>query len=71
MSDPRLLTLDETADLLKMSYEATRRMCAAGKLPAFKIGSRKGWRIEEGDFFRWLDAEKEKKRLEIILDGNG
>jgi len=38
-----VLKVDEVADLLRVSRATVQRWCAAGKLPAFKIGQQ--WRV--------------------------
>lgn len=40
---PTVLTPREVAELMGLSAESVRRMCASGTLPAFKVG--KSWRV--------------------------
>ncbi len=46
--------VDEVADILKVSKATVQRWCAAGKLPAFKIGQH--WRIS-GAMLRQVIAD--------------
>jgi len=45
-----VLTVEETANYLKVSEVTIRRWCADGKLPAFKIG--REWRINKSELDR-------------------
>jgi excisionase family DNA binding protein len=46
---PRYMTLQEFADILRVSYSTARRECEAGKVPgAIKMNSQ--WRIPETAF---------------------
>lgn len=49
-----LLTLQETADLLKLSEATTRRLIKAGDVRAIRIG--REWRIAVRDLEEFLDA---------------
>jgi len=47
------LTLQEAAELLKVSKKTAYRMVQAGRLPGFKVGS--AWRFRESDIDKWVD----------------
>lgn len=49
-----LLTLQETADLLKLSEATTRRLIKAGDVRAIRIG--REWRIAVRDLEEFLNA---------------
>ena len=48
----KVLTLRESASILKISTKTLHRMIQAGRIPAFKIGNQ--WRILESRFTEWL-----------------
>jgi excisionase family DNA binding protein len=51
-----LLTVDETADVLRVSAKTVRRRIAAGELPAVQLGpSGSPLRIPEDELLRWLN----------------
>lgn len=52
-----VLTVEEAADLLKVSKVTIRRWCADGKLPAFKIG--REWRINKLELEKLMGRSKE------------
>jgi excisionase family DNA binding protein len=51
-------TTDELADALGETSENISRRCAAGQIPATKVGNR--WRIAEDDFERWMQPNNVK-----------
>ena len=51
-----LLTVEEVAELLKLSIPTIQRKIRAGELPAIKIG--RFWRIPKKDFEKWLENKK-------------
>jgi excisionase family DNA binding protein len=53
----RLLTLQETAELLQMSQRTVNRMIQGNKLPAFKVGGQ--WRVRESQLTKWLQGLNE------------
>ena len=50
----RLLTLQETAELLRLSTRTVKHMVKSKKLSAFKVGSQ--WRINERHLTKWLEG---------------
>ena len=50
----RLLTLQETAELLQVSQRTVNRMIQDKKLPAFKVGGQ--WRVRESQLTKWLQG---------------
>ena len=48
----KLLTLEEVAEVLRVSTRSVNRYIEAGKLKASKIGV---WRIKQSDLDRFLD----------------
>ena len=53
----RLLTLQETAELLQVSQRTVNRMIQDKKLPAFKVGGQ--WRVRESQLTKWLQRLNE------------
>lgn len=51
-----LLTTADVAELLNAKEAWVRERCAAGDIPAFKIGTR--WRIDRGQFDSWLERQR-------------
>ena len=50
---PKLLTLDEVAERLRLSRRTIERMVAAELLPAVRVG-RRALRIDEREFQAWI-----------------
>lgn len=60
MSDriEKLLTIEEVADILRVSTRTIIRYIESGKLKASKIGV---WRIKESDVYLFLEETSNKK----------
>jgi len=60
MSDriDKLLTIEEVADILRVSTRTIVRYIESGKLKASKIGV---WRIKESDVYLFLEETSNKK----------
>ena len=54
--EERYYTLQEIADLLKVSYMTVYRWIHSGKLEAYQV--QKQYRIREADFDRFMQANK-------------
>ena len=50
-----LLTLKQTADLLRVSPHVVRVMIRRNELSAFKVGRQ--WRIRSSQIAKWIEAE--------------
>ena len=55
----KLLTLKETAQVLRVSERTMMRYLKSGKLKASKVGQ---WRIKEGDLEKFLKENSNEKR---------
>jgi excisionase family DNA binding protein len=55
-----LLTVQEVADMMKVSEKTVRRLIKRGNLAAYKIGARGQLRVNERDLERYLDARRVK-----------
>lgn len=55
----KFYTIEEIAELLKVSYLTVFRWIQAGKLSAYKVG--KGYRIEVSDLMSFLEKSKKYK----------
>ena len=53
---PRLLTLDEVAERLRLSRRTVERLVAAELLPALRVGQR-AVRVDQLEFHDWLYGE--------------
>jgi excisionase family DNA binding protein len=53
----RLLTLQETAELLQISRRTLYRMAQTKELPAIKVGSL--WRFRESELAKWIQGLNE------------
>jgi len=58
----KLLTLKETAKLLRVSERTIMRYLKSGKLKASKVGQ---WRIKESDLDRFLKENENNKSKKI------
>lgn len=54
----KLLTSEETAELLQVSRRTLQRMIHRKDLPAFKVGGQ--WRIHESTLAKWLEDLQER-----------
>lgn len=52
----RLLTLEETAEILQISKRTLLRMIQKKEVPAFKVGGQ--WRIRESQFRKWVEDKE-------------
>lgn len=55
----RLLTVQEVAQRLNLTYETVRRYVHDGRLKGIKFGNRGGWRIRERDLEAFLAANND------------
>ena len=62
--DHRVLTVQEVAELLKVSQATVWRWCQSGKLPAFRVGQQ--WRIRAADLQAVMQGSEERE----VLVGN-
>ena len=51
-----LLTMSETASLLKISQKTLHRMIQKGRIPAFKVGGQ--WRFLESRLEEWVQKDR-------------
>lgn len=54
MTENKILTTEQIAELLQVSYETARRLLKAGKIPGTKIG--RSWRVIESDLRSFIEA---------------
>lgn len=50
------LTVNEVADLLKVSDKTVRRLATRGELPSFRVGAQ--LRFRRADIEAWVDAQQ-------------
>ena len=53
----KVLTVEQTAELLQVSQRTVNRMIQDKKLPAFKVGGQ--WRVRESQLTKWLEGLNE------------
>ncbi len=53
---PRFLTLADVAEQLQISAAACYNLVHSGELPAFQIGGRGQWRVDEARFEEFIEA---------------
>ena len=54
---PKLLTVEEVAQILRLEPETVRAWARAKKIPAYKIGGDRGeWRFDESQIRTWLET---------------
>lgn len=58
MEKDKLLTIEEVADILRVSERSVNRYIVSGKLKASKIG---WWRIKQSDLDRFLEETSNQK----------
>ncbi len=56
MTEERLLTVAEIADLLQVDEQTVRRWIRQGRLPAHNFGGKAGYRIQRKDLQAFLDT---------------
>lgn len=52
---PRFLTLADVAEQLQISAAACYSLVHSGELPAFQIGGRGQWRVDENKFEEFIE----------------
>ena len=60
-----VLTLDETAEFLKVHPSTVYRLLKKKQIPAFKMGS--DWRFNQESIERWI-IEREQAVFAVVLD---
>lgn len=55
MSDAAYLTIDEVAQLLRVSHKTVRRLAWRGEIPAFKVGNQ--WRFIGDQIREWAEEK--------------
>lgn len=60
----KLLTIEEVADLLRMSTYTVARLCRIKAIPARKIGGK--WRIHEGALDEWVRGVSQGTRKQKL-----
>ena len=51
----QVLTVKDVAEYLKVNDRTVYRMAAAGKIPAFKVGS--SWRFKQSEIEKWIEKQ--------------
>jgi excisionase family DNA binding protein len=55
---PRLMTVDEVADRLRVNRATAYRLIRDQELPAFRFGAHGHFRIRESDLEQWLEDRR-------------
>ncbi len=59
MSEERMLTVAEVAELLQVDEQTVRRWIRQGRLAAHSFGGKAGYRIQRGDLQDFLNKTRE------------
>ncbi|HEX2849046.1 MAG TPA: DUF2087 domain-containing protein [Acidimicrobiales bacterium] len=59
MSDLRLYTAGEVAELLRMNLQVVQRKLQAGEIPGYRIG--REWRVEHDQLLAWLERHSNQR----------
>lgn len=54
----QLLTVNELADLLRLTPRYVRLLIESGEIPAYRLGKQKGYRIERKEALAFLESKK-------------
>jgi len=65
---PRFLTLADVAEQLQISAAASYALVHSGELPAFQIGGRGQWRIDEAKFEQFIEDRHAAARLMLAAE---
>lgn len=65
---PRLLTTEETAELLAVSTKTLGKLARAGDVPAVRVGTQ--WRFELQDVVAWIRKRKTGATGNTAPDGS-
>ncbi|MFH1412358.1 MAG: helix-turn-helix domain-containing protein, partial [Candidatus Omnitrophota bacterium] len=52
-----VMTVEEVADYLKMKVVTIYKHAQAGKIPAFKVGSK--WRFKKDTIDKWIEKQEQ------------
>lgn len=66
MGPPRVMTVDELSDYLKVARSTLYKLTHVGRVPGQKVG--KHWRFLRGVFDRWLASKNEPHEPEPGAD---
>ena len=61
MTELKLYTAAEVADLLRMNHQVIQRKLQAGEIPAYRIG--REWRVERSQLMEWLERHSNRAQL--------
>lgn len=65
---PRFLTLADVAEQLQISAAACYALVHSGELPAFQIGGRGQWRVDEVKFEQFIDERHAAARAMLTSE---
>lgn len=65
---PRFLTLADVAEQLQISAAACYALVHSGELPAFQIGGRGQWRVDEAKFEAFIDDRHAAARTMLAAE---
>ena len=67
---PNLMTVEDVANRLRLSYSTVYSMLRAGEIPAVKLGAQ--WRVDPIRLDAWLsdqEPDRSDDALEAVVDG--
>lgn len=66
---PKLLTMEEAADLLNVSASQMYALLRRGEIRAFQLGGRGQWRIDPPDLDAYIEESKQRTAAELhVMD---
>jgi excisionase family DNA binding protein len=65
---PRFLTLADVAEQLQISAAACYQLVHSGELPAFQIGGRGQWRVDEAKFEQFIEDRHSAARAMLASE---
>ncbi|MGO4384563.1 helix-turn-helix domain-containing protein [Specibacter sp. RAF43] len=65
---PRFLTLADVAEQLQISAAACYGLVHSGELPAFQIGGRGQWRVDEAKFEEFIEGRHAAARAMLAAE---
>lgn len=60
MAGDELLTVEEVAEILKLSAYKIRELCKKGELSGFKLGDGRQWRIQRADLEDYINRQRRR-----------
>ena len=66
----KLLTVQEVADMMKVSQKTVRRLIKRGDLAAYKVGERGQLRVKDRDLEQYVEAKRVQVEGTVEVNAN-